>query len=328
MIAAVTGIFGLGYMKDEAVHRSVTEMASWMFEPGAGAEFAMVLKRIYVMYGVFAFAYLPIKIFVMAAAFLTVYGIYGSIRRRNGWIIVLTVGSFIAAFLLVVVEGKATLYRSAQFLPVICGYGALLLCLCLQEVRNSRLLRQREKPGRFCSGAVIFVLCVVTWNQCTDMNRWFYVDHMKYEAAKETVSRIAYVLEKDFAPADKPVVFTGSYQIPRELIQAAYVPYNSETFYRMKRWTDPVDEHLLEKFYRDYGVWVAQTPALSVIEWGKYAFDTDEELIRFFRMHGHVLQPCLPAENYAAAEAASTELPGFPQEGSIVDMGDYIIVHF
>lgn len=328
MIAAVTGIFGLGYMKDEAVHRSVTEMASWMFEPGAGAEFAMVLKRIYVMYGVFAFAYLPIKIFVMAAAFLSVYGIYGSIRRRSGWIIVLTAGSFIAAFLLVVVEGKATLYRSAQFLPVICGYGALLLCLCLQEVRNSRLLRQREKPGRFCSGAVIFGLCVVIWNQCTDMNRWFYVDHMKYEAAKETVSRIACVLEKDFAPADKPVVFTGSYQIPRELIQAAYVPYNSETFYRMKRWTDPVDEHLLEKFYRDYGVWVAQTPALSVIEWGRYAFDTDEELIRFFRMHGHVLQPYLSSENYAEAEAASMDLPGFPQEGSIVDMGDYIIVHF
>ena len=328
MIAAVTGIFGLGYMKEEAVQRSVAEMVSWMIEPGAAAEFNMVLKRIYVMYGVFAYAYLPIKIFVLAAVFMFVYGVYESIRKRNVWIILLTTGSFIASFLLVIVEGKSTLYRSAQFLPVLCGYGALLLCLCLQEVKQSRLLRGRDRLGRFCTGAVVFVLCVVLWNQCADMNRWFYVDYMKYEAAKETVNRIAFELEKNFASENKPVLFTGNYQIPQELVQAAYVPYNSETFYRMRRWTDPVDEHLLEKFYRDYGVWVAQTPALSVIEWGRYAFDSDAELARFFHMHGHALRPYLLIENYEAAEIYSLELPKFPQEGSIVDMGDYIIVHF
>ena len=67
---------------------------------------------------------------------------------------------------------------------------------------------------------------------------------------------------------------------------------------------------------------------MSVIEWGRYAFDTDAELARFFSMHGHELQPYLLSENYGDAEMASLELPKFPQEGSIVDMGDYIIVHF
>lgn len=328
MIAAVTGIFGLGYMKEEAVQRSVWEMASWMLEPGAAAEFVMVLKRVYVMYGVFAFAYLPVRVFVLAALLMLVYGICGSVRRKDFRILLLTAGSLFVSFLLVLVEGKSTLYRSAQFLPVICGYGALLLCLCLQEVKNSRLVRRRGGLGKFCSGAVAFVLCVILWNQCADMNRWFYVDYMKYEAAKETADRIAHALEKEYGTVDRPVLFTGTYQIPRGLVQDAYVPYHSETFYRMKRWTDPIDEHLLEKFYRDYGVWVAQTPALSVIEWGRYAFDTDEELIRFFRMHGHELEPYLLPENYAAAEIYSLELPRFPQEGSIVDMGDYIIVHF
>ena len=37
----------------------------------------------------------------------------------------------------------------------------------------------------------------------------------------------------------------------------------------MHRLTDFVDEHLLEKFYREYGVWVAQTPSLSVLDWGR-----------------------------------------------------------
>ncbi len=345
MIALVTSVFGLGYLKEEAVQRSVAEMASWMVEPGAGAEFIMMLKRIYVMYGVFSFAYLPIKIFVLAAAFMLGYSIYGSIRRRSGWIIILTVGSFIASFLLVLVEGKTTLYRSAQFLPVICGYGALLLCMCLQEMRGSFLFRRRLSvkvpflrggegavkvfcPEKLCTGAVIFGLCAVLWNQCTDMNRWFYVDYTKYEAAKELMNRVAYELEKNFQAGDKPILFTGTYKIPQTLIQPAYVAYNSETFYRMKRWTDPIDEHLLEKYYRDYGVWVAQTPSLSVIEWGRYAFDSDAELVRFFRMHGYGLEPYLQIGDYAAAEEYALNLPKFPQEGSIVDLGEYIMVHF
>lgn len=328
MIAAVTGIFGLGYMKGEAVQRSVMEMISWMFEPGAGAEFAMILKRIYVMYGVFAFHYLPIKIFLLASFIMLAYGIFGSIRGKNAWILILTIGSFFVSFLLALVEGKSTLYRSAQFLPVICGYGVLLLCGCIQGLRQGHLIKGRDRVGKLCTGVVIFGLVIVLWNQCADMNRWFYVDYTKYEAAKETMSLVAYELEKNYDVGDKPVMFTGMYEIPRELVQAAYVPYNTKTFYRMKRWTDFIDEHLLEKFYRDYGVWVAQTPSLSVIEWGRYAFGDDSELIRFLYMHGHTLIPYRESDKYEAVEIYSLNLPKFPQEGSIVDMGDYIIVHF
>jgi hypothetical protein len=96
----------------------------------------------------------------------------------------------------------------------------------------------------------------------------------------------------------------------------------------MKRLTDVVDEHLLEKFYRDYGVWVAQTPSLSVVSWGKYAFDNDEELVRFLSLHGHTFTPLLDSSLYPEAEQYALDLPSFPQEGSIVDVGDYIIVHF
>lgn len=40
------------------------------------------------------------------------------------------------------------------------------------------------------------------------------------------------------------------------------------------------------------------------------------------------LTPYTAAENYEATEAYSLGLPEFPMAGSIVDMGDYIIVHF
>ena len=70
------------------------------------------------------------------------------------------------------------------------------------------------------------------------------------------------------------------------------------------------------------------TPALSVIEWGRYAFDNDAELVKFFAMHGHTIVPLLDGSLYAEAEAESVDLPKYPEDGYIVDQGDYIIVHF
>lgn len=330
MINVVTVCFGLGDMKDEAVQRSITEMAGWLVEDGALAEFAMVLKRMVVMYGVFAYAYYPIAIFVLAAVVMLATSLWKTIQKKDAWIVILYVGVFVASFLLIVIEGKATLYRSAQFLPLICGFGVLMLCFLAGEVcRWKRLQGDTSTRNKICMGVhavAIFICTVIAWNQCTDMNKWFYIDYMKYQDAKNTMEQIAKELESDF-DTSKPVVFTGTYDLPRGIVQAAYVPYGSETFYKINRITTMIDEHLLEKFYRDYGVWVAQTPSLSVIDWARYAFDNDEEMIRFFGMHGYELVPLLDTSIYPIAEEYSLTLPEFPQEGSIVDMGEYIIVH-
>ncbi len=331
ILKLVMAVFGLDYLRDEAVQRSVTELLGWMVKPGAGAEFAMALKRIFVMYGVFAYAYLPVRIFVLAAAVMVLYALWRSIRLRDCWILPLTFGAFIAAFLLAVVEGKATLYRSAQFLPLICGYGMLIASWAVQSFVRTRRQRDggrlRVIAERGSRGLLLLAAAVIIWNQCTDLNRWFYVDYRKYEYAKEYTAQVAAELEKNF-DTSKPVVFTGQWENPRSLVQDAYVQYNSDTFYKMKRIADLVDDQLLEKFNREYGVWVAQTPSLSVISWGKYAFDNDEELVRFMQFHGHEIKPLKDNSRYDEAEQYSLDLPGFPAEGSIVDRGDYIIVHF
>lgn len=314
MIALVTKAFGLESLQDEAVQRSIAEMAGWLLEPGALSEFGMVLKRVFVMYGVFAYAYYPIAVFLMASLVIAVVGIWKTIRQRDGWIILLTIGSFVVSFLLVVIEGKATLYRSAQFLPILCGFGVLLAAYA---VRNLPAL---------CRGILVAVLVVILWNQCADMNKWFYVDYQKYESAKATMEQVAYELDKNF-DVGKPIVFTSTYAVPQPIVKDAYVAYGSETFYKMKRITDMVDEHLLEKFYRDNGVWVAQTPALSVIDWGRYAFGDDSELVRFFEMHGYSLVPQKDVDVYEEAEQYALTLPHFPKSGSIVDRGDYILVN-
>ena len=328
MIVVLTKAFHLEYLQGEAVQRSVTEMLGWMVQPGAFGELAMILKRTFVLYGVFAYAYLPIRIFVLSAVVITVVTLVRVIRGRDVWALILLPAAYLAAFSLLFIEGKATLYRSAQFLPVFCGYGALLFAYIIYELTGSPGRGVHRKLCLGTRGIAVAVLVVITWNQCMDMTKWFYIDKQKYDAAVKTVDQIALDLERDF-DTSKPVIFTGNYEIPYSIVKDAYVSYGDRKYYKMKRLTDLIDPDLLDKYNRgSKGVWVAQTPALSVIDWGRYAFDSDAELVRFFEMHGHRLVACGDIDRYAEAEEESLNLPEYPQDGYIVDKGDYIIVHF
>ena len=332
MIVVLTKAFHLEYLQGEAVQRSVTEMLSWMVQTGAFGELIMILKRTFVLYGVFAYAYLPIRIFVLSAVVITVVTLVRVIRGRDLWALILLPTAYLAAFSLLFIEGKATLYRSAQFLPIFCGYGVLLFVYAVWKVTAWwERKTQKSQNSRICRGVrgiAILVLAVIVWNQCMDMTKWFYIDKQKYDAAVQTVDQIALDLERDF-DTSKPVIFTGNYEIPYSIVKDAYVSYGDSKYYKMKRLTDLIDPDLLDKYNRgSRGVWVAQTPALSVIDWGRYAFDSDAELVKFFAMHGHSLVACGDIDRYAEAEEESLKLPEYPQDGYIVDKGDYIIVHF
>ena len=332
MIVIVTKAFHLEYLQGEAEQRSVTEMLGWMFNPGAFGELVMILKRTFVLYGVFAYAYLPIRIFVLSAVVIVAVTLLRVIRGRDLWALLLLPAAYFAAFSLLFVEGKATLYRSAQFLPIFCGYGALLFAYAVwQGTAWWERKTQKSQNSRICRGVrgiAILVFAVIVWNQCADMTKWFYIDKQKYDAAVKTVDQIALDLERNF-DTSKPVIFTGSYEIPYSIIQDAYVSYGSTTYFKMKRLTDLIDPDLLDKYNRgSKGVWVAQTPALSVIDWGRYAFDSDAELVKFFAMHGHTLVAEEDISLYAGAEEEALGLPEYPQDGYIVDKGDYIIIHF
>lgn len=332
MIVVLTKTFHLEYLQGEAVQRSVTEMLGWMVQTGAFGELIMILKRTFVLYGVFAYAYLPIRIFVLSAVVITVVTLVRVIRGRDLWALILLPTAYLAAFSLLFIEGKATLYRSAQFLPVFCGYGVLLFVYAVWKVTAWwERKTQKSQNSRICRGVrgiAILVLAVIVWNQCMDMTKWFYIDKQKYDAAVQTVDQIALDLERDF-DTSKPVIFTGNYEIPYSIVKDAYVSYGDSRYYKMKRLTDLIDPNLLDKYNRgSRGVWVAQTPALSVIDWGRYAFDSDAELVKFFAMHGHSLVDCGDIDRYAEAEEESLDLPEYPQDGYIVDKGDYIIVHF
>lgn len=322
MINVLTAVYDLEYLKEDAVQRSVSEMIGWMLQPDARGVFTTLIKRILVSYGVFAYAYYPILIYVIAVAAALAAGIIWGIRKKDAWIPLLVLAGIGASYLLVFVEGKITYYRSAQFLPLFSAWGLLL---AIYTVHN--LIRRRIRLNKWCNRIVCVLLCAVLWNQCVDMNKWFYVDWLKYEDTRNTINQIAHELEQNF-DTSKPVIFTGEHMVPESIVEDAFVEYNSEIYLKMLKAVSLFDFHILEKYHQEYGVWVAQTPALSGIDWARRAFDNNTELIKLFAMHGHTLVPYMEEDMYDTIEAETADMPQFPAEGSIVDKGDYIVVHF
>lgn len=309
-------IFSLQELVDQAEQRSITEMLGWLFHEEGIANLKMAIKRTIVMYGVFAYHYLPIAMYVLAAISVVLCSLWKTIRRKDIWILLYMIGIFFASWLLVFISGEVTLYRSCQFLPLFVASGFLLFLYVCRKLW--------KKPVRY---VMILIAAILIWNQTADMNNWFYINYRKYENSRETLLNVALELERSH-DITKPVIFVGMYEIPMGIVQDAYVPIGSETFFKMNRITQIIDPHLLEKFYRRGNVWVAQSPALSLIGWGMDAFGNNRELIHFLELHGHHFIGVDDNELIQQAKSTYYDLPAWPQEGSIVETEDYIYVSF
>ncbi len=330
MVNLLIQVFSLQHLQEDGVRRSLTEMLGWIGDPKLRAEFTMALKRLFVMYGVFAYHYLPIWMYVVACMIFGLYSLWCCLRRKDLWIPVYMVGAFVASWILILVEGKVTLYRACQFLPLFSAFAFLLLIYAgrkLWEKPTQDMTVWKKRVRTLAVGACMAIAFVAVWNQTADMNKWFYVDYKKYEDAKKTAGDIALELEKNYNTS-KPLVFIGDYYVPMEIIQDAYVPIGSETFYKMNRITSMIDEHLLEKFYRRNNIWVAQTPSLSVLSWGITAFDGNQELIQFLKMHGHSFVATEGEDFIHQVMMDNLDMPAWPKQGSIREEEEYIIINF
>ncbi len=286
----------------------------------AEGELTMVLKRFWVKYYVNAVAYLPITVLVVAIGVIGVYSLYRGIRKKDFILPVCTVVLVLLPIFMSLVEGLTTRYRTAQYVPLVCAFAVLLILIELYAHQNPKWIL-------VCSYLFVGILI---FNQCTDMNKWFYIDYLKYQDAREVMDQVAYDLEKDY-DATKPIVFRGAYVVPYEICSDAYVSFSSAEYGWICRMTDPIDTHLKEKYFAPIGFCFAESPVVSVLQWGITAFDgTSQQLIEFWRMHGHDSFRCvkdLQVIEEAEAIRENTNMPGYPKKGYIMELEDYIIVN-
>lgn len=298
--------------------RGLYEVLGWFDGTKGLDEFLFVLKDFFVKYYLNAVVYVPVLILVMAVGIVLFLGCCYSVKRKDGWMIAAAAGIVLLPWIMPVLEGTATYYRSSQYIPLLSAFGVLLVVWELEH---------RRVKG-FWKGLGLFAAFMLLYRQGYEMNKWLYLDAMKYEDTRRTLSEAALTIGEQ-CDTTKPVCVIGEYNTPFGLDEAAYCPSWSKKYKLMEIMVKLVDEELFEVYNTPRGYAFAETPRLSFITWGATAFyDFDRELVKFWKMHGFEFQEDGNLDHYKEARALFQDGPSWPEEGSIVEMGDYIIVNF
>lgn len=285
-------------------------------------ELQMVLKRFFVKYYVNALVYLPITVLVAAIAGVGIVSIYFGIKKKDALLPICFAALVGLPVFMSLLEGLATRYRSAQYVPVVCAFAILLLFI---------LFYTHKTPEWVKILAAAFV-GILLFRQSAEMNKWFYVDYLKYQDTVRVMETIAGDLKREY-DTSKPVVFRGAYKVPYEIAKKAYINFDSWQYRMICRLTDPVDEHIKEKYYAEgTAAYVfAEMPIVSTLQWGVTAFDgTSQQLINFWAMHGINGFSCeKDLSVIEKAEHIRTEenMPGYPGDGYIKECDNYIIIN-
>lgn len=317
VLAIVKAVFGLD--KFAVMNVAYRSLFSGLFQDSS--EMIMELKRFFMKFYVNAFVYIPIAVLVVSFVGIGFYSLYKGIRQKDIFLPLCSGAMVILPVIMCMIEGIATRYRTGQYIPLV---GAFAVMLLLIELHGNKL--PKVLPV-ICYGA----LGILLYNQCQDMNRWFYLDYLKYEDAKAVMKQVAYDLEKDY-DTTKPIVFRGAYRVPYEITQDAYCSFSSKQYQWICRVSDLIDPHLKEKYFAENGrgYIFAETPIVSTLQWGVTAFDgTAGQLEKFWSMHGHSFVCERDLDKIEEAEEIRNEvqMPGYPMEGYILECEEYIIVN-
>lgn len=322
MMKFFTVAFSLQDAVDDVSSRSVLSALDWFKSSEGLAEFVMTIKKYIAMYYVNAIAYVPIRIYVMAVVAFFVYAIYRLFARKQVLPLIAAVAMQFIPLILVVIEGHATFYRNSQYLPLYVAFVILVLTLAIERF-TAKLTWGKKMIAVWC-----ILLGILVYNQAYEMTQWFYVDYMKYEDAKNTVNQISEALERDY-DTEKPVVFVGNYTLPENIVEKAYVDYESPDYKKIASVLDIMDPNLKTCFAMPNGYSLSSEAIYSVFTWGNHAFEGwDKETHAFFAMHGHEFERISDVETVIEIQAQYDELPGWPKNGSIVETDEYIVVHF
>ena len=136
----------------------------------------------------------------------------------------------------------------------------------------------------------IIAISILILQQTKTMNQLFYNDYVRYQKDLHIAYELIYDLEKDY-DTSKPLVIMGT-------------PY------------------------KGIGKYGAQSNSLSVLWWGKKAFnDNGREFIKFLNSLGYDFK--VPTdEEYEKGKTEAENMGNYPKDGSIKELDDCIVINF
>ncbi len=317
IVKLVIAFFGLESQKDILKSRGLYEVLGWFDGTRNFTDFIDVMKEYLVKYCFHGIVYLPVLLLVLAEMILIGWGIWQAFRCKDAWIVIAVAGILLLPFIMPVLEGEATFYRAAQYVPLLTAFAVLVVAWWIAKCHK-----------RIVKYVGAFLAFLLLYQQCYEMNKWLYVDALKYEDAKHTMDAVALKIMEE-CDESKPVCVIGHYETPQSLLEEVYCPSWSKKYRLVSFLVKGLDEELFDKYNTSAGYAAAETPKLSVINWGATAFyGFDRELIKFWKMHGYSFTEDGNQEHYVKAKELMKDGPVWPEDGSIVEMQDHIVVNF
>ncbi len=305
----------------------------WLFKVGAGATIRSYLQYILLLFGLNGIFYVGVRFYVFAVLTLLIVFVAGSIRKKDGRMLLTILFITFMPWTLVVVSGNVPLYRSCQYIPVMVGMAGGVLLQLLGD-RTYRLAQEvsssvKTRLAGTLQIIVVILLGMMIYTQSFDSNRWYYLDHLKYLDDVKTCDSIYTALKAGYN-LDKPVVFVGMRENPTEVTRQTQAAYDSSSYELFAWFADKwIDSSILEPYQNDEGYKYGQSAASSTLAWALSSFgDGDVELHNFMKLIGYdLVQGDVDTVRAAVQKASEVQMPAWPLEGSILETDDSIIVN-
>lgn len=258
-----------------------------------------------------ALVYLPITFLVIAEGVTLILMFWQGFKHRSLTITVLFLGSIVSVFSLTIIQGVETPYRACTVFSV---YIAFVFMLLLQFVEEGKFRIAVKK-------AFVVVLCIFLIWQLNDINKWFYVDYMRYEEEVNVVNQVAMEIRSNY-DLDKPVVFLGDYKLSDNINQYTHAEKISLAGILYMNLTGIVPEG-------KYAYKYVQSNGDSFLDWAVgWNFENNvSEAHKFFKAQGYDFK----ADNYDMRKEAyllAQDKPQWPKKGAIFETDKFIVVNF
>ena len=286
-----------------------TRQLAWGAGRGFLAQLMVVLKEIVLKLFLMGAWYLPVGEYAACCVLFMI--LTGMLVRKYGAALLLPLlGLAGATVLLPLIQGYTVEYRACQPMALFVSF-TLVLCAQGASVRF---------PQKTMAVGLSALLGALSLFQGLNLDKWMRLDYRRYQEEAGVITGVCQELTEEYG-MERPVVFVGKYPLSQPLLAPCTVTREDPLFNRLAEHIAPAPQS------RKY----VETNIQGWLGWAVDAFARDGG--RLNQEMGHILEyvgygqlPLGSDAQYYEAKAALADLPAWPREGCIRDMGDYIAV--
>lgn len=273
--------------------------------------FRDLLLDIFERYVIVAQWYLPITYFLFSLIFFIIYCLVKGIKLRDKRILIMGLGMILSIFMLSIIQGRVSPYRICQPITL---FVALVAMGIFETVAQSNCIYFKKTLA-----VLLVILCI--W-QAGYFSRITMINYERSQNEIYTIRDIGTTLASE--GICKPIIFTGTYTLPSFITDE--ISATGSDLFLFNCFNKMVKRNNFNGQYK-----YVQTNVYSVISWGVRSFDKEGDGIEhIFNFLGYNIKVVKDHSiiNLANEIVEKENMPGYPENGYIKDMGDYVIVNF